>query len=208
MKIYDISLPITQGMMVYPNSPSPEITTKTTVKEHGVGSSLFTFGSHTGTHIDAPNHFLEDGKGIDTNDLQKCVGPCIVFDVTGINHLEIMPSDFDTTVVTAGSRILFKSENSFIDKTQFPQTFVSLSLESATVLVEKGAVLVGTDFLGIEKRKNPGHPVHTTLLQAGIVVVEGLDLSKIPAGEYELVCLPINVIGADGAPARVVLIEQ
>ncbi len=207
MEIFDISLPIYNGMTVYEGSPATEIQTKTIVGEHGVGFSTFFFGSHTGTHIDAPSHFIDGGLSIDTIDLQKCFGKCKVIDVTGIDHLEIMPADFSSVDIGQGDRILFKTKNAFMDRSKFPEKFTSLSLEAAQLLVKKGVVLVGTDFLGIEKRKNPGHPVHTMLLSSNIIIVEGLDLSKVEAGEYQLSCLPIKVQNADGAPARAILIK-
>lgn len=208
MKIYDVSMPIYSNMLVWPGDKEVVIKTTATVEKDGVGDSYLSFGSHTGTHVDAPKHFVKGGFGIDKIDLEKLIGECLVVDVTGIDHKEILPSDLTDIPITKGSRILFKTGNyRFIKKSVFPDSYVSLSLEAAQVLVQKGIFLVGIDFLGIEKRKNPGHPVHTTLLKAGIVNVEGLDLSEVPAGKYQLMCLPIKVKDSDGAPARVVLIQ-
>ena len=209
MTIYDVTLPMKNGMLVWPGDPKVSIETKTTVAKNGVGFSYFSFSSHTGTHIDAPNHFLENATGIDKIDPQKLIGECRVVDLTKIDHPEIIPQDFAHIAIKKGSRILFKTGNfKFLKGNVFPQNYISLSLEGAEYLVKKGVYLVGIDFLGIEKRKNPGHPVHKALLRAGIVNVEGLDLEKVPAGIYQLICLPLRVVGADGCPARVLLIRN
>ncbi len=111
--------------------------------------------------------------------------------------------------IKKGSRILFKTGNfKLLKKRIFPQSYVSLSLEGAKYLAKKEIYLVGTDFLGIEKENSPGHLVHKALLAAGIVNVEGLDLSEVPPGKYQIFCFPLKVIGADGAPARVFLIKD
>lgn len=209
MKIYDISLPIKTDMLLWPGDPGVVIETTATIAKDGVGESRFSFGGHTGTHIDAPSHFVANGKNIDELDLKKLIGSCMVVDLTQLDHLEIVPEDLSGIAIKKGSRILFKTGNfKYLHGNLFPDTYISLSVEGSQYLIEKGVVLVGTDFLGIEKRKAQGHPVHKTLLQAEIVNVEGLDLANVPAGEYELICLPINVAGADGAPARAVLIQQ
>lgn len=195
-------------MLVWRGDPKPNIRAVSTVKKDGVGFSQFSFSSHTGTHVDAPSHFVEKGSGIDSIHLEKLIGPCQVLDVTAIGHLEITPNDLSKYTIKKGDRILFKTGNyTLLKQTSFPDSYVSLSKEGAQYLVKKGVVLVGTDFLGIEKEKNPGHPVHTTLLKAGIVNVEGLDLEKVPAGTYQLICLPLRV-SSDGSPARVVLISE
>lgn len=209
MKIYDISIPIKTDMLLWPGDPGVVIETTATIEKDGVGESRFSFGGHTGTHIDAPSHFVAQGKNIDQLDLHKLIGPCTVVDLTHLDHSEITPEDLAGVDIQKGSRILFKTGNfKFLHGNTFPDTYISLSVEGARYLVDKGVVLVGTDFLGIEKRKAEGHPVHKTLLQAEIVNVEGLDLENVPAGNYELICLPINVAGVDGAPARAVLVEK
>lgn len=208
MKIYDITLPIHNNMMVWRGDSKVTISQSATIEEDEVALSHFSFGSHTGTHVDAPSHFVKDGSNIDSIDLQKLIGPCRVLDVTTIDHLEITPNDLNHFNIQKGERVLFKTGNyKFLKESEFPDSYVSLSQDAAEYLVEKGVVLVGIDFLGIEKEKNPGHPVHTTLLKAGIVNVEGLDLSLVPSGDYQLICLPLKV-SVDGSPARVVLVEN
>lgn len=209
VKFYDLTLPLHNQMLVWEGDPGVNVDVKTTVEENGVRLSYFSFSSHTGTHIDAPNHFLKNSKvGVDGIALEKLVGPCLVIDLTMIDHSEITIDDIASSSIKKGSRILFKTGNfKLLKKPTFPKNYISLSLEAARYLVKKGVCLVGTDFLGIEKRKNPGHPVHTTLLKADIVIVEGLDLAKVPAGKYQLVCLPLRVVDADGSPVRVILIK-
>lgn len=209
MKIYDVSLPIKNSMLVWEGKKKVSIENIATVKKDGVSLSYFSFGSHTGTHVDSPNHFLEEADGIDKIKLDKLIGKCIVRDLTKIKGLEILPQHLNKIEIKKGDRIVFKTSNSrLLKKSSFPKSYVSLSLPAAVFLVEKGVCLVGTDFLGIEKKGNPSHPVHKTLLINGIVIVEGLDLSEIKEGVYDIICLPLKVVGADGSPARVLLIKK
>lgn len=207
--LYDVSMPIHSSMLVWDGDPKVSITPVATVAKDGVALSHFSFGNHTGTHVDAPSHFLENGNTIDKIPLKKFIGKCRVLDLTHIEHNEILVSDIAAYNIQKGERILFKTGNfALLKNPEFPKQYISLSLEVAEFLAEKGVVLVGTDFLGIEKKSNPGHPVHKKLLSSNIIIVEGLNLADVPEGEYEMICLPINVIGVDGAPARVVLIKK
>lgn len=209
MEIHDVSLPIKNSMLVWDGDEKVSIQTIATVKNNGVRLTHFSFGSHTGTHIDSPNHFLEDGVGVDEISLEKLVGICKVVDLTKIKSLEIFPYHLKKKDIKKGDRIIFKTGNfSLLKKSTLPKSYVSLSEVGARFLVDKGIYLVGTDFLGIEKRGNPGHPVHKMLLSNGVVVVEGLDLSEVEEGIYDIVCLPLRVVGADGSPARVLLIRK
>lgn len=194
-------------MLVWKGDPGVRIEQKTSVSKHGVRLSYFSFGSHTGTHIDTPSHFIEDGITLEKIPLEKLIGKCQVIDLQNIDHQEILPSDLQGLALRGKrAKILFKTGNyKLLKKKTFPKSYISLSLEAAEYLLQNGIELVGTDFLGIEKQGNPGHPVHKTLLNAGVVILEGLDLSQVPAGEYQLYCLPLNIVGADGAPARVIL---
>lgn len=209
MKIYDISVPIKNNMLVWPGDSGVEIKTLATVKKDGIGESRFSFGSHTGTHIDAPSHFLERGMSIDKISPGKLIGDCRVIDLTNLGRQEILVEDISGLSIRKGERILFKTGNSpLLFRKEFPKSYVYLSLEGARFLADKKISLVGTDFLGIEKKGNPNHPTHKTLLSAGIVLVEGLDLREIPEGSYQIFCLPLRVVGADGSPARVILVKE
>ncbi|MBI2465407.1 cyclase family protein [Candidatus Shapirobacteria bacterium] len=209
MKIYDVTLPIHKDMLVWEGDESVSIEQTATLAKDEVALTRFSFGSHTGTHIDAPSHFLQNGKTLDKIPLNKLIGKCRVLDLTGIKHQEIQVSDLSERNITKGDRILLKTGNfRLLRKATFPKKYISLSLEAAEFLVKKEVVLVGTDFLSIEKKANPNHPVHKALLSKGIVNVEGLNLENVPAGKYEMICLPLHVVGVDGAPARVILVER
>lgn len=209
MKIYDVSLPIKNSMLVWPDNQDVNIERVKTFKKDRVRLTRFSFGSHTGTHIDAPNHFLENGISVAEIDLEKLIGKCIVVDLTKIKSLEILPEHLKSLAIKKGDRIIFRTGNfALLKESSFPKKYVSLSEAAAQFLVKIGVSLVGTDFLGIEKRGNPNHPVHKTLLANGVVIVEGLDLSEIKTGAYDIVCLPLKVVGADGSPARALLIKK
>ena len=209
MKTYDISLPIKNSMLVWEGKKKVSIKNLATVKKDGVKLSHFSFGSHTGTHIDAPSHFLQEGIDIDEISLKKLIGQCRVVDLTKIDHEEILQSDIAKVGIKKEDRILFKTGNfALLKKSTFPKNYISLSEKGAAFLVEKGIYLVGTDFLGIEKKGNSNHPVHKMLLGNGVVIVEGLDLSEIEKGVYDIICLPLKIVGVDGSPARVLLIER
>ena len=208
MTIYDISFPIRKDSAVWPGQPAIEIKPLSTVAQKGAAVSWLSFSSHIGTHVDAPAHFLDGGKGIDEVSLETLIGPARVLDLSSVNG-EISPHDLELHHIKNGDRILFKTKNStYLLDSQFHHDYVSLSLEGAHYLVEKKIAVVGTDYLGIEKRGSPNHPVHKALLSAGIVIVEGLYLANIPAGSYEFTCLPLKIVGGDGAPARAILIKS
>jgi len=195
MKIIDISMPLHPAMVVWAGQ---EKFRREEIKSGDSVISLLKLSSHTGTHIDAPKHFVRRGKGIDQIALEKFIGPCQVVAIEKIRKVKIRKGD----------RILLKTKNSqrrLLQKKKFVKDYVSLALEDAKYLAKKKVNLLGIDYLGVEAKGNPGHPVHKTLLQAGIVIVEGLDLSKVKPGKYNLVALPLKIRAGDGAPARVVL---
>lgn len=208
MKIYDLSLLIKNTMLVWLGDSPVSISEIATIKKDGVALSNFNLGSHTGTHIDAPKHFIKKGKGVSSIPLEKLIGDCRVLDLRSLKKDKISASDLSKLNIKKGQRILFKTGNYvYLRKNKFPKKYVSLSLDGAKFLSKIGVSLVGTDFLGIEEQGSPGHPVHKALLSVGIAIVEGLDLEKVTAGEYKLICLPLNV-DSDGSPARVVLISE
>ena len=207
MQFFDISLTIQNSMLVWRGDSPAEVDRFAIVEKDGYGQSNLKLTTHTGTHVDAPNHFVAGGNGVDQIPLEKLIGSCKVLDLTNIGRLEILPEDLGE--VQKGDRILLKTGNyKLMKQSTFPEEYVSLSKEAAEFLVLKEINLVGIDFLGIEKEKNPGHPVHNALLSAGIANVEGLDLENIEPGEYELICLPLRIKDGDASPARVVLIKR
>ena len=209
MKIYDVTLPIHPKMLVWEGDPKVSIQSVATIVKDGVALSNFSFGSHTGTHVDAPSHFLANGDTLDKISLEKMIGKCRVLDMTHLRHPEITVLDLSNADIQKGERILFKTGNfRLLKRSTFPKQYISLSLEAAEYLAKKEIVLIGTDFLSIEKKGNPGHPVHKMLLSHKIVNVEGLALGDVPQGDYDIVCLPLAVVGVDGAPARVILVER
>lgn len=208
--IIDISLPIGPDLVVWPGNPAPRVRPTARLARGGTSNvSEICLGSHTGTHVDPPFHTLDDGATADQLPLDALVGAVEVLDLTGVAD-SIGPAHLEGALpARAVDRVLFKTRNSMRWHAALPAfspDYVSLSLEGARWIVERGIRLVGTDFLSIEAHGAPGHPTHGALLRAGIVIVEGLDLSSVSAGGYTLVCLPLKIVGADGAPARAVLL--
>lgn len=209
-RIVDISVGVHPAMLTWPSDPEVEIEPVSRVARGDAASvSNLKLGSHTGTHVDPPFHFLEHGSTVDQLSLEVLVGPAVVADVTSAGG-EITESDLESLGLAKGvARLLLKTKNSSIwqqPSPAFPDNYVSLSADGAEWLVSKGIQLVGTDFLSIERRGAPGHPTHVTLLEAGVVIVEGLALGEVEAGDYTLICLPLKILEGDGAPARAILI--
>jgi arylformamidase len=206
MKIYDISWPIFNGMTAYKDRNTVDIKATKQFEKDGVRESLITIGSHVGTHIDAPAHFLKDGKSLEEINPLVCVGPATVIDMT---HIEQCITADDLKALTLEPRriVLFKTKNSErrVDE-RFNYDFIYVDAGAAKWLVEQHVQAVGIDYLGIE-RAQPNHETHSILLQHNIAIVEGLRLGHVAAGEYFLWCLPLNIPGIDAVPARAVLIE-
>lgn len=210
MKVYDITFPIHTSMLVWPGQPAVQVEPLSTVEKDGSAVSKITFASHCGTHVDALAHFVQGGDTVDEIGPDKLVGTCRVLDFTWLKPGEgISDTHLEQFDITAGERILLKTVNSqLLHNTSFISDYVHLSLEGASYLAQQNIALVGIDYLGIEKKGSPGHPVHTELLKKGIVIVEGLDLENTSPDEYELICLPLKITGCDGAPARALLIKR
>jgi arylformamidase len=208
MRVIDISLPIHPGMIVYEGDPGISITPHRRIARGDAANvSVLNLGSHTGTHVDAPAHFLEGAPTLDRVPLAPFLGPALVAEV-GVERW-IGRRDLAPLPLTAQARLLLKTRNSGLwSRGRFARDYVALDLEAAEYLVERGVALVGIDYLSIEGFDSPGHPIHKTLLEAGVVILEGLDLSAVGAGEFELLCLPLPVQGLDGAPCRAVLRER
>ncbi|MCH7836488.1 MAG: cyclase family protein, partial [Chloroflexi bacterium] len=170
--------------------------------------SVLSLGSHTGTHVDAPSHFLDGGPGVESLPLDALVGAAYVAEFGGESH--ITAADLDSMTIPADcQRLLFKTSNGrFWEDSAFHTEFIALAPDAARALAERGLKLVGIDYLSIEKFRARPHEVHQTLLASGVVILEGVDLRRVAPGEYLLVCAPLNVVGAEGAPARAFLIEQ
>jgi arylformamidase len=168
--------------------------------------SVITMGSHTGTHIDAPAHFLPGAPSVDELPLDVLVGEAVVFELDVEDR--ITRADLEELELAGNTRVLFKTRNSSLwERDEFTPDFVYLASEAAEYLVNAGVKLTGIDYLSVG-RYDGGGRVHRTLLEHGVVVVEGLNLSKVEPGNYEILCLPLKILGADGAPARVLLREM
>ena len=207
MKIHDITVSLSNETPVYPGDPRIEIV-RTAKLENGdtANVSRLSFSSHTGTHVDPPFHFLSGARPLDQLSLDVLIGPARVVDV---GELDVIDRSVVESAALAGTtRVLFKTRNSRLWETkEFEKNFVYLDEGAARALVELGVRLVGIDYLSIEKFDFETPGAHLELLGADVIVVEGLDLSRIAAGEYELICLPLKIRDGDGAPARVVLRE-
>ena len=209
MKVYDISVPLRAGMPTYPGEPGPwlEFTAQLS-KGESANVSVLSLGSHTGTHVDAPSHFLDGAAGVDSLPPEALVGPAWVVEFGGESH--ITAADLDALGIPADcERLLFKTRNGRLwDDAEFKRDFIALAPDAGRALAERGIRLVGIDYLSIERFRPERHEVHETLLASGVVILEGLDLRQVPPGEYFLVCAPLNVVGAEGAPARAFLIDR
>ncbi|UNE35128.1 cyclase family protein [Vermiphilus pyriformis] len=202
--ILDISWPLTSGMTGYKNKKTFESTPIKLWDQDHVREAQFTCTTHTGTHVDMPAHFLQDGYTAEQAPLDRLIGTCRVIDMTHVTEC-ISAEDLYQYDIKEGQRILFKTSNSNRSYDQeFDYNFVYVAHTAASYLVEKKVVCVGIDYLGIE-RNQPGHPTHKTLLDAGIIIIEGLRLHNVLSGTYTLLCLPLLLQGLDGAPARAVL---
>ncbi len=208
MTLYDVSLPISEELPIWPGDPGISMTLSSSLARGDAANvTRLTMGVHTGTHIDAPCHFEPDGVSIDRVSLDVLMGPCRVFSLTGIEE-SIGRSDLEKLDFVDVLRVLFKTRNSewwARGEEEFQKQFIHLREDGARWLLERGVKLVGVDYLSVERFKSSNHATHHALLRRGVVIVEGLNLSAVPAGDYELFALPIKLRGADGAPTRVVL---
>jgi len=206
-RIYDISVPIRSGGLVYPGNPEIDITLQQAVaKGAGANVSSIKFGSHTGTHADAARHFFDDGQTVDKIPLERLIGPALLIsfadDVRAVGAAELRAHD-----LRGETRILLRTRNSaLLSKKDFVNDYTYLAPDGAQYLVDNGVYLVGIDYLSIEQFHSGHHKTHLILLGKSVVILEGLDLSAPPPGKYELICLPLRIEGCDGAPARAVLI--
>ncbi|MBI2039978.1 cyclase family protein [Candidatus Microgenomates bacterium] len=204
LRIIDISLPIGEKMVIFPNNPpvkfKPLRTPTTYISE-------ITFGSHTGTHIDVPRHISKKGIGVDKINLDQLIGPCRVLDMTHCK-VSITTDDFRKEDIQKQERILVKTNNSLKGFKKFYPDYIYLDGDAAEFLASKKIVLFGIDSLSVKKQGSPDTRPHTELLKNNIVIIEGLDLSEVTPGQYDIFCLPLKLVGFDGAPARTILINS
>jgi len=210
-RIIDISVPISPDLPVWSGDPPVRVdATSRVALGDGANVSRLELGTHTGTHVDPPYHFLADGATVDHLSLEALVGPCWVCDLAPLDR-GITAADLDAAGVPDGTgRLLIKTRNSGLwgaAPSTFTEEFLALEADAAHWVVEHGIVLVGIDYLSIEPFTGNGD-THHILLGAGVIPVEGLNLSGVDPGAYTLVCLPLLIAGGDGAPCRAILIAE
>ena len=210
MKIHDVTLTLSEALPVWPGDPDVSIQRSCSL-EKGAEANVtrLSLSVHSGTHIDAPFHFDPEGVGVDQLSLEGLVGPCRLIEIseemTAIDAVSLKKQDLEGV-----TRLLFRTRNSAWSRAEgrgFCTDFAYLTAEGARYLLSRGVKLVGIDSPSIEKFESPGYPVHRLLLGNHVIILEGLNLYGVPAGDYELIALPLKIKGADGAPARVVLRE-
>jgi len=210
MQIYDVSVPLSAATPTYPSDPGIEIKEWKALANGDVANvSLLHCGLHSGTHVDAPAHLIEGGAKVDALPLQSLVGEAEVVEVA--EHIKVIDENFIVANCIRGSqRILFKTRNSSFwnnPEDGFRVDYTYIDAPAARQLVNSRVKLVGIDYLSIERFDTEKHETHHILLSKNIVILEGLDLRKVAAGLYELICLPLKIAGGsgDGAPARTIL---
>lgn len=210
MKIIDISLPISPEMTVWPGNPPIVLDQFQSMgKGAHVNETRISCSVHCLTHVDAPHHFLNDSRTVESLPLDVLIGPVQVVALPDEISL-VTASVLGTASILPGTkRILMKTRNSYLwsaGDRKFHEDFVAITPDGAEWLVDHEILLVGVDYLSVAQYKQGG-PTHRILLSAGIIIVEGLDLSAVEPGSYDLVCLPLKILGSDGAPARAILIK-
>ncbi|WP_059171051.1 cyclase family protein [Bacillus sp. FJAT-27445] len=202
MKIHDITAPIFEGMPVYKNKPEKQPKLETATNAH-VTESRLSLDLHTGTHIDAPLHMINEGKTFEMIAIEELVRQCKVFELTQVTD-RITANDLVGLDIVKDDFVLFKTKNSFDEEFNFE--FIFVAKDAAEQLAEIGIAGVGIDALGIE-RAQEGHPTHKALMGRDIIIIEGLRLKDVEAGEYIMVAAPLKLQGTDAAPARILLLE-
>jgi arylformamidase len=209
MEIIDISVPVRPGMVVYEGDPPVWLERVADVAAGDLATvSRIDMGVHTGTHVDAPAHLLDGAPGADALPLDSLLGDAVVVDAEGVDG-DLDASAIDSLRIPAGAaRVLLRTRNGRLwERDRFEPSYVGLTEDGAQALADAGVRLVGIDYLSIATAADP-LPAHLVLLRAGIVILEGLDLRGVAPGPYRLACLPLRIIGADGAPARAVLMRD
>ena len=205
MRLIDVSVPLDAELPTYPhNTPFSLEPIKRIARGDSSNVSTLHMSAHTGTHVDAPRHFFDAGAGTESLALELLMGRARVIEIdsrAGIAADDLAPIDLSDDI-----RVLIKTHNSRLwGSPEFHQDYVGVTDSGAKYLVEHGIKVVGVDYLSVEKFHNPGAPAHHVLLGAGTIVIEGLNLRDVDPGVYEMFCLPLRIVGSDGAPARVVL---
>jgi len=205
MKLIDVSVPIDSNLATYPgNTPFSLEAIKRLAKGDSSNVSTIHMSAHAGTHVDAPRHFFDDAGGVESLPLEMLCGRTRVVELTA--RRSVTAEDLAGFDLTEDVRLLLKTHNSRLWGTaEFHADFIGVSEGGARFLVDHGVKVLGVDYLSVEQYKTKGAPAHHVLLGSGTIVIEGLNLRDVEPGTYEMFCLPLAVVGADGAPARVIL---
>jgi len=205
MKLIDVSVPLDTDLPNYPgNTPFALEAVKRIARGDSSNVSSLHLSAHAGTHVDAPRHFFDNGAGTESLPLEMLIGRARLVEVT--SRKGVAAEDLASLDLAEDVRLLIKTANSRLwGSAEFHRDYVGVTESGARHLVEHGIKVVGVDYLSVECFKQPGAPAHHTLLGAGVIVIEGLNLRDVEPGVYEMICLPLRVVASDGAPARVVL---
>ena len=206
MQLLDVSVPLRPGMAVYEGDPAVAIERLASIADGGpCNLAALSASLHTGTHIDAPCHFVDGAGGIETVSPERLCGPVTVASISVAPGRHISRDQLARLIAPGTERVLLRTGNGDLwDRPGFSREYTALTIEAAAWLVDAGVRLIGIDYLSVAPFADP-RPVHELLLRAGVVILEGLDLRQADHVEYELLCLPLLIPGADGAPARAVL---
>jgi arylformamidase len=211
MRLIDISLPLSGSLPVWPGDPKVQVTRLMSIEAgDNANVSHLNCSVHSGTHIDAPVHFVPGALTADRIPLDVFVGPVEVHHLPDV--AEVTPNDLVACHLPSGTeRLLLRtrnSENWARGTTEFDQHYVALTPDAAQWVVRRGLRLIGIDYLSVQRFSDSEPHTHQTLLSAGVVVVEGLDLSRVQPGSYQLICLPLKIQDSDGAPVRAALVQE
>jgi len=204
-RIIDVTVPLSADVPTFPGDPRFQMEFSHRIADgQPYNVAKVTMGAHSGTHVDAPYHFLAEGATVEALPLEILMGKVLVVQVAGRECIDVR--DVQALDLTDEIRIFFRTRMSGqLKSPEFQEDFVYLTPAAAAHLVQAGIKLVGIDYLSVEKFQSRDFGAHHALLRAGVIIVEGLDLSEADPGEYDMACLPLRIVGADGSPARVVL---
>jgi arylformamidase len=206
MEWIDVSRPLAPGMPTFEGDPEVRFELAASMADGALCNvTRLDLGAHSGTHLDAPGHFIPGAPMSEAIDLEALIGPAVVVDATRATAHLTAEDIAAFAIPAAETRVLFKTPNSGLwDVDRFSTMFLAIAPDGAVALVDRGTRLVGIDYLSVAPFDDPA-PTHRTLLGAGVAVLEGLDLREVEPGAYDLLCLPIRLVGSDGAPARALL---
>jgi arylformamidase len=201
----DITMALAKGMVHWPGDIEVDISRQVSMDEGADANvTILQMSAHTGTHVDAPLHFINKGRDVCGLPLESMIGMVKIFEIN--NKKQITPEEIREYNIVKGDRIFFKTANSDRDWSMLPfnENYIYLSTSCAEYLKERGVIVIGVDYLSVAGEKN-GLEVHRLLLENEILIIEGLDLRNIEPGQYEMICLPLKITNGDGAPARVII---